>query len=75
MSFLSSPGSKKKSDEVRTLLERNAELERLLSELHQYVEAKEMQLETIQQVIATLQAELQAAHVAQLKRNLSQNNI
>ena len=53
------------------LLERNAELERLLSELTEYLNAKEMQLDTMKQVNDTLQSEIR--HLA--RASMSKNDI
>ena len=53
------------------LLERNAELERLLSELTEYLNAKEMQLETLKAVNDALQAEIREL----AKANMSKNDI
>jgi hypothetical protein len=53
------------------LLERNAELERLLSELTEYLNAKEMQLETMKLVNDTLQSEIRDL----AKANMSKNDI
>ena len=58
---LSSPGKRKaaaSSQETRKILERNAELERVLDNMTEYVKAKEMQLETMKQVNEALQAEI-----------------
>ena len=44
--------------DVGKLLERNAELERLLSELTEYLNAREMQLGTLKQVNEALQSEI-----------------
>lgn len=51
------------------LLERNAELERLLSDLAEYLNAKEMQLETMKQVNDALQAEIRDLAKANMSRN------
>jgi hypothetical protein len=51
------------------LLERNAELERLLSELTEYVTAKEMQLDTMKQVNDTLQFEIRELAKASMSKN------
>jgi hypothetical protein len=51
------------------LLERNAELDRLLFELTEYVAAKEMQLDTMRQVNDALQKELKQLAVASMKSN------
>lgn len=51
------------------LLERNAELERLLSELTEYLNAKEMQLETLKEVNDALQAEIRNLAKAHMSKN------
>ena len=51
------------------LLERNAELERLLSELTEYLNAKEMQLDTMKQVNDTLQSEIRNLARASMSNN------
>lgn len=51
------------------LLERNSELERLLSELTEYLNAKEMQLETMRQVNDALQKELRQLAAASMTSN------
>jgi hypothetical protein len=51
------------------LLERNAELERLLSELTEYVSAKEMQLDTMKQVNETLQSEIRDMARSTMSKN------
>eukprot|EP00980_Cylindrotheca_fusiformis_P010014 scaffold2214_cov139-Cylindrotheca_fusiformis.AAC.11 len=56
-------------NETRTALERNAELERLLAELTEYVNAKEMQLETMKQVNEHLQQEIHSLAQANLSKN------
>jgi hypothetical protein len=53
------------------VLERNAQLEHLLSELTEYVNAKEMQLETFKQVNDALQTEIRDL----AKANMSKNDI
>lgn len=53
------------------LLERNAELERLLSGLTEYLSAKEMQLETMKLVNDALQSEIREL----AKANMSKNDI
>jgi chromosome segregation ATPase len=55
--------------ETRKALERNAEMERLLSDLTEYVSAKEMQLETLKQVNEALQAEIHSLAQASLDKN------
>jgi hypothetical protein len=55
--------------ETRKALERNAEMERLLSELTEYLTAKEMQLGTLKQVNAALQAEIHSLAQASLNNN------
>lgn len=57
------------------VLERNAELERLLSELTEYLNAKEMQLETLKQVNTSLQAEIIHSTRASLSRNLDDGDV
>jgi hypothetical protein len=57
--------------DVSKVLERNEELERLLSELTEYVSAKEMQLETMKQVNDALQAEIRDL----AKINMSKNDV
>jgi len=51
------------------LLERNVELERLVTELTEYVNAKEMQLETMKQVNAALQEEIHGLAQANMHEN------
>lgn len=51
------------------IFERNAELERLLSELTEYVNAKEMQLETYKQVNDALQTEIRDLAKVNMNRN------
>jgi hypothetical protein len=51
------------------VFERNAELERLLSELTEYVSAKEMQLETFKLVNDALQTEIRDLAKATMKNN------
>jgi len=55
--------------ETRRVLERTKELERLLSEMTDYVSAKEMQLDTIRQVNETLQEEIHNLAQANLRRD------
>lgn len=55
--------------ETRAALERNAELERLLAEMTEYVNAKEMQLDTMKQVNEQLQEELHSLARANLGKN------
>ena len=57
------------------VLERNAELERLLTAMTEYVSAKEMQLETMKQVNEALQGELRELTKAQRSKHLKQNEI
>jgi DNA repair exonuclease SbcCD ATPase subunit len=57
--------------DVSKVLERNEELERLLSELTEYVSAKEMQLETMKQINDALQAEIRDL----AKVNMSKNDV
>ena len=51
------------------LLERNAELERLLSELTEYLNAKEMQLQTMKQVNDAMQLEIRDLAKASMSKN------
>jgi hypothetical protein len=51
------------------LLERNAELERLLTELTEYLNAKEMQLDTMKQVNDALQSEIRDLAKAHMSKN------
>jgi ribosomal protein L18E len=53
------------------VLERNVQLEHLLSELTEYLSAKEMQLETFKQVNDALQTEIRDL----AKANMSKNDI
>ena len=55
--------------ETHVTLERNAELERLLAEMTEYVNAKEMQLETLKQVNGHLQSEIHSLAQANLSKN------
>jgi len=55
--------------ETRRVLERTKELERLLSEMTDYVSAKEMQLDTMKQVNETLQEEIHNLAQANLRSN------
>ncbi|GKY97440.1 hypothetical protein MPSEU_000702500 [Mayamaea pseudoterrestris] len=57
------------------VLERNAELERLLAELTEYVQAKEMQLETLMQVNAAIQKELKDLTKSTMSKNLSRHDV
>jgi hypothetical protein len=61
--------------ESTKVYERNAELERLLSELTEYVSAKEMQLETLKAVNDALQAEIRELHRSQMSKNLGKNDV
>ena len=54
---------------VTRLFERNAELERLVGELTEFVEAKESQLETVKQVNESLQAEIHSLAQAHMSNN------
>jgi len=56
------------------LLERNAELQRLLTELTEYLNAKEMQLETLKQVNEALQSEIRTLAKANMS-NWDKNDI
>ena len=51
------------------LMKRNAELERLLLDLTEYVTAKEMQLDTLKHVNAALQTEIRDLAKASMSRN------
>jgi DNA anti-recombination protein RmuC len=51
------------------LLERNAKLERLLSELTEYLNAKEMQLDTMKQINDALQLEIRDLAKASMSNN------
>eukprot|EP00934_Nitzschia_sp_Nitz4_P008619 Nitzschia sp. Nitz4//scaffold4_size323378//306915//309716//NITZ4_000716-RA/size323378-processed-gene-0.392-mRNA-1//-1//CDS//3329553567//8609//frame0 len=55
--------------ETRAALERNAELERLLAEMTEYVNAKEMQMETMKLVNEHLQHEIHSLAKANLNKN------
>ena len=55
--------------------QRTAELERILAELTEYVSAKEMQLETCQQVNEALQQELARNSAIQMSKNLGQGDV
>lgn len=55
--------------ETRQALERNAELERLLAELTEYIDAKERQLETMRLVNEQLQQEIHGLAKATLNKN------
>jgi hypothetical protein len=55
--------------DVTRLLERNAELERLVGELTEFVEAKESQLETVKRVNEALQAEIHSLAKAHMSNN------
>ena len=55
--------------DTQTVLERNAELSRLLVETTEYINAKEMQLETMKQVNEQLQAEIRGLAKANLGNN------
>lgn len=59
------------SKNVVKLLHRNEELERLLSELTEYVTAKEMQLDTMKQINDSLQLEIRDL----AKANMSKNDV
>jgi DNA integrity scanning protein DisA with diadenylate cyclase activity len=54
---------------VLRILERSAELERIVSELTEYVGAKEMQLETLKQINAALEKEIHALAQAHMSKN------
>ncbi len=55
--------------ETRAALERNAELERLLVETTEYINAQQMQLETMKQVNEQLQQEIRSLAKASLGKN------
>ena len=55
--------------ETHRALERNAELERLLAEMTEYVNAKEMQMETMKQVNEHLQSEIHSLAQASLNKD------
>lgn len=61
--------------ETTKVLERNAELERLLAEITEYVSAKEMQLETMKQINDSLQGEIRELHRVQRSINLGKNDV
>jgi hypothetical protein len=63
------PNSKVDLNRTAMLLERNVELERLVTELTEYVNAKEMQLETMKQVNTALQEEIHNLAQANMHRN------
>jgi hypothetical protein len=65
----------KKSDEQLKLMKRNVELERLLTELSEYVAAKEMQLGTLKQVNETLQMELSKQAALCMSKNLKKGDV
>jgi hypothetical protein len=55
--------------ETRQAVERSAELERLLAEMTDYVQAKEMQLDTLKQVNEAMQEEIHNLAKANLRKN------
>jgi chromosome segregation ATPase len=55
--------------ETHAALERNAELDRLLAEMTEYLEAKEMQLDTMKLVNEHLQSEIHSLAKANLSKN------
>ncbi len=55
--------------ETRRILERTAELERLLAEMTDYVSAKQMQLDTMKEVNEELQREIHSLAQANLRRD------
>ena len=55
--------------ETRRILERTAELERLLSEMTDYVSAKQMQLDTMKEINEELQREIHSLAQANLRRD------
>lgn len=61
--------------ETSKIYERNAELERLLSELTEYVSAKEMQLETLKEINDTLQEEIKDLHKSMMSKNLGSHDV
>ena len=64
-----SPKKTKDNQNSALLLERNVELERLVTEMTEYVNAKEMQLETTKQVNAALQEEIHGLAKANMNKN------
>ena len=56
-------------EDTRRALQRTAELERLLSEMTDYVHAKEMQLDTMKQVNEALQEEIKNLAKASFQKN------
>ena len=56
-------------EDATKVLERNAELERVCSELTEYVQAKEMQLGTLKQVNEALQAEMKDLAMSNMSKN------
>lgn len=65
----STPRGKGDPNRTALLLERNVELERLVTDLTEYVNAKEMQLETMMQVNGALQEEIHGLAKANMDRN------
>ena len=61
--------------DIASVLERNVELERLLSELTEYVHAKEMQLDTLMQINDAIQRELKELTKSTMSKNLSSNDV
>jgi hypothetical protein len=61
--------------DTASVLERNVELERLLSELTEYVSAKEMQLETLMQVNEAIQSEMRELAKSTMNKNMSRNDV
>jgi chromosome segregation ATPase len=55
--------------DATSIMERNLELERVVTELTEYVNAKEMQLETLMQVNKTLQEEIHGLAQANMNTN------
>ena len=55
--------------ETRRIIERTAELERLLSEMTDYVSAKQMQLDTMKEINEELQREIHSLAQANLRRD------
>ena len=57
------------NQEMRKLMERNVELQRVLDNMTEYVNAKEMQLDTMKQVNEALQAEIHGLAQASFNKN------
>ncbi|CAB9512571.1 expressed unknown protein [Seminavis robusta] len=72
MATSSTSSNKNKKHDINQsalLLERNLELERVVTELTEYVNAKEMQLETMKQVNAALQDEIHGLAQSTMRSN------